>query len=121
MAERHDSAGTPAEHRSASLPRRKPAWLKHKAPAPRQFRATSALLDELGLHTVCREARCPNKGECYASGTATFLILGDVCTRACTFCAVEGEGKLAAPQPALASPRSRPAVRAPHSRSVPAR
>jgi lipoic acid synthetase len=77
-------------------PGRKPAWLKHKAPAPRQYRATGALLDELDLHTVCREARCPNKGECYSSGTATFLILGDVCTRACTFCAVEGEGKAAA-------------------------
>ena len=76
-------------------PRRKPAWLKHKAPAPRQYRATGALLDELQLHTVCREARCPNKGECYASGTATFLILGDVCTRACGFCAVEGEGRTA--------------------------
>jgi lipoic acid synthetase len=74
-------------------PGRKPAWLKHKAPAPRQYRATGALLDELELHTVCREARCPNKGECYASGTATFLILGDVCTRACRFCAVEGEGR----------------------------
>jgi len=74
-------------------PGRKPAWLKLKAPAPRQYRATGALLDELDLHTVCREARCPNKGECYASGTATFLILGDVCTRACTFCVVEGEGK----------------------------
>ena len=70
---------------------RKPAWLKQRAPAPRQYRATGALLAELELHTVCREARCPNKGECYASGTATFLILGDVCTRACRFCAVEGE------------------------------
>jgi len=71
---------------------RKPAWLKRRAPAPRQYRATGALLDELDLHTVCREARCPNKSECYASGTATFLILGDVCTRACRFCAVEGQG-----------------------------
>ncbi len=79
----------------ADTPRRKPAWLKQKAPAPRRFRATGALLDELELHTVCREARCPNKGECFAAGTATFLILGDVCTRACTFCAVEGEGKTA--------------------------
>ncbi len=77
----------------SGVPGRKPAWLKHKAPAPRQYRATGALLDELRLHTVCREARCPNKGECYASGTATFLILGDVCTRACRFCAVESEGK----------------------------
>ena len=84
-----DEGGTPPRRD----PGRKPAWLKHKAPAPRQYRATGALLDELDLHTVCREARCPNKGECYASGTATFLILGDVCTRACTFCAVEGEGK----------------------------
>jgi lipoyl synthase len=83
-------------HSGAALPRRKPAWLKLKAPPPRQFRATGALLDELELHTVCREARCPNKGECFAAGTATFLILGDVCTRACTFCAVEGESKPAA-------------------------
>lgn len=75
------------------IPGRKPAWLKQRAPAPRQYRATGALLDELDLHTVCREARCPNKGECYSFGTATFLILGDVCTRACRFCAVEGEGK----------------------------
>jgi len=78
---------------SAAPGRRKPDWLKIKAPAPRQYRATGALLDELELHTVCAEARCPNKGECFASGTATFLILGDVCTRACTFCAVKGEGK----------------------------
>ncbi len=49
-------------------PGRKPAWLKLKAPEPRQYRATGALLDELELHTVCREARCPNKGECYAVG-----------------------------------------------------
>jgi lipoic acid synthetase len=74
---------------SAARRDRKPAWLKHTAPAPRQFRATGALLDELGLHTVCEEARCPNKGECFGSGTATFLILGDVCTRACRFCSVE--------------------------------
>jgi lipoyl synthase len=68
---------------------RKPAWLKVKAPEPRQYRATAALLDELDLHTVCREARCPNKGECYAAGTATFLILGDTCTRSCRFCSVD--------------------------------
>ena len=76
--------------------RRKPAWLKVKAPAPRQYRATGALLDELELHTVCREARCPNKGECYSSGTATFLILGDTCTRGCRFCAVEHAGPASA-------------------------
>ncbi len=77
---------------AAGTSRRKPDWLKVKAPAPRQFRATGSLLDELDLHTVCREARCPNKGECYASGTATFLIMGDECTRACRFCAIDTGG-----------------------------
>jgi len=76
--------------------RRKPAWLKVKAPEPRRYRATGALLDEHELRTVCREARCPNKGECYASGTATFLILGDTCTRGCRFCAVEHAGAASA-------------------------
>jgi len=77
------------QRRHAAGPLRKPAWLKHRPPAPRPYRATGALLDELGLHTVCEEARCPNKGECFAAGTATFLILGDACTRACRFCSVE--------------------------------
>ena len=67
---------------------RKPEWLKRRVPQARPFRATQALLDGLRLHTVCQEARCPNKGECYAAGTATFLILGDGCTRACRFCSV---------------------------------
>jgi lipoic acid synthetase len=67
---------------------RKPAWLRVKVPAAAPFRATAGLLDELALHTVCDSARCPNRGECFAAGTATFLILGDVCTRACGFCAI---------------------------------
>jgi lipoic acid synthetase len=83
------SGPRPQRSHPPGRPGRKPAWLKHKAPAPRQYRATGALLDELGLHTVCEEARCPNKGECFAAGTATFLILGDACTRACRFCSVE--------------------------------
>jgi len=66
----------------------KPSWLRVRLPAPAPFRATSALLDELELHTVCDEARCPNRGECFSSGTATFLILGDTCTRSCGFCAI---------------------------------
>jgi lipoic acid synthetase len=73
----------------ASAVGRKPSWLKVKAPEPRQYRATGAVVDELDLHTVCREARCPNRGECYSAGTATFLILGRTCTRACRFCSVE--------------------------------
>jgi lipoic acid synthetase len=70
-------------------PARKPSWLKVRPPAPAPFRATGALLDDLHLHTVCEEARCPNKGECFSAGTATFLILGDRCTRDCRFCSVE--------------------------------
>lgn len=71
---------------------RKPPWLKVKAPAAGAFRATGAVLDDARLHTVCDEARCPNKGECFSAGTATFLILGDTCTRTCGFCAVGRAG-----------------------------
>ena len=66
----------------------KPAWLRVRVPAAAPFRATAGVLDELALHTVCAEARCPNRGECFAAGTATFLILGDVCSRGCGFCAI---------------------------------
>jgi len=74
-----------------SIGARKPDWLKVHPPRPRAFRAMSRLLEDLSLHTVCDEARCPNKGECFSAGTATFLILGDACTRNCRFCAV-GQG-----------------------------
>ncbi len=88
-----DGAATPGGAReTGAARRRKPAWLKVGSPAPRPYRATEDLIEGMGLHTVCREARCPNKGECYASGTATFLILGDVCTRHCRFCAVRHAG-----------------------------
>jgi lipoyl synthase len=66
-------------------------------PAAGPYRATEKLLRELGLHSVCEEARCPNKGECFSSGTATFLILGDVCTRACAYCSVRRGNELAPP------------------------
>jgi lipoic acid synthetase len=79
-----------AAHPARGAAARKPSWLKVKAPAPGAFRATGTVLDALRLHTVCDEARCPNKGECFSAGTATFLILGGVCTRTCGFCAVEG-------------------------------
>ncbi len=93
-----------ARKQGSAAGRRKPAWLKIKAPAPRHYRATGALLEELELHTVCSEARCPNKGECFASGTATFLILGDVCTRGCAFCAVEHAGSQRTAAPGAAVP-----------------
>ena len=67
---------------------RKPAWLKVAFPGGPEYLRVKGLLRSSGLHTVCEEARCPNIGECFESGTATFLILGDVCTRSCAFCAV---------------------------------
>ena len=67
---------------------RKPDWLKVSLPNSRAFVEMQGLLDRLVLHSVCREARCPNIGECYGSGTATFLILGNLCTRNCRYCNV---------------------------------
>src|SRR6266545_2737961 len=66
----------------------KPAWLKVRAPGSENYVRLKGLLQNLRLHTVCEEARCPNIGECWHHGTATFMILGDVCTRACAYCAV---------------------------------
>lgn len=67
----------------------KPQWLKTKPPAGENYKRLKLLSRELGLHTVCEEAMCPNIGECWGGGTATFMLLGDVCTRGCRFCAVE--------------------------------
>ena len=69
------------------LPR--PAWIKARAPIGANYERLRGLMRELDLHTVCEEARCANVGECWNRGTATFMILGDVCTRACGFCAVK--------------------------------
>ena len=66
----------------------KPAWLKVRAPGSPNYLRLKGLMKELRLNTVCEEARCPNIGECWHHGTATFMILGDVCTRACGYCAV---------------------------------
>ncbi|MGI8672418.1 MAG: lipoyl synthase [Luteitalea sp.] len=66
----------------------KPEWLKVRAPGSENYLRLQQLMRGLGLHTVCEEARCPNIGECWHHGTATFMILGDVCTRACGYCAV---------------------------------
>jgi lipoic acid synthetase len=68
---------------------RKPPWLKVKAPGSPSYRRIQALMRDKGLHTVCEEANCPNIGECWERGTATFMILGDVCTRRCGFCNVK--------------------------------
>jgi lipoic acid synthetase len=69
-------------------PARKPSWLKVKAPGGTNYVRIKHLMRELGLHTVCEEARCPNIGECWEHQAATFMILGDVCTRNCAYCAV---------------------------------
>jgi lipoic acid synthetase len=66
-----------------------PEWLKRPIPAPGRQAKVRATLGELKLNTVCQSAKCPNQGECFASGTATFLIMGDACTRGCRFCAVD--------------------------------
>lgn len=68
--------------------RRLPPWLKVRAPGGPGWVETRATVKELGLHTVCEEARCPNIGECWGHKTATFMLLGDTCTRNCSFCAV---------------------------------
>ena len=67
----------------------RPEWLRRTAPDPLVFTKMKELMVSLQLHTVCQSAHCPNQGECFARGIATFLILGGVCTRNCTFCAVE--------------------------------
>src|SRR5215210_3794263 len=68
---------------------RKPPWLKVPAPGGPTYRQLKSMISEQNLHTVCEEANCPNVGECWERGTATFMILGDVCTRRCGFCNVQ--------------------------------
>jgi len=66
----------------------KPAWLKVRAPGSQNYIRLKGIMHDLKLNTVCEDAHCPNIGECWHHGTATFMILGDVCTRACAYCAV---------------------------------
>ncbi|GAB4286350.1 MAG: lipoyl synthase [Deferrisomatales bacterium] len=88
----------------------KPSWLKVRFPEGERYRAVRDAVSCRGLHTVCREARCPNVAECWGSGTATFLILGDVCTRGCRFCAVtrgDPAGALPSDEPARVAAAAR--------------
>ncbi len=73
----------------AVQPARRPDWLRVKLPYGPVYRKLVDLMEEHDLHTVCQSARCPNMGECWTAGTATFMILGNVCTRSCGFCAVQ--------------------------------
>ena len=66
----------------------KPNWLRVKLPVGKEYARVRKLVDQYKLHTICESGNCPNMGECWGAGTATFMILGNVCTRSCTFCAV---------------------------------
>jgi lipoyl synthase len=78
-----------SDHPVRAVPERKPPWLKVRFPGGENYMRLKSIMREGGLHTVCEEAHCPNIGECWEAGTATFMILGDTCTRACGFCAVK--------------------------------
>jgi len=68
---------------------RKPSWLKVKLPLGASYRKVKQTVDHYNLHTICQSGNCPNLGECWSTGTATFMILGNICTRSCTFCNVQ--------------------------------
>ncbi len=68
---------------------KKPSWLRVKLPIGEDYKRVRTLVDEYKLHTICQSGNCPNMGECWGAGTATFMILGNVCTRSCSFCAVK--------------------------------
>lgn len=68
---------------------RKPDWLRVKLPIGQNYRHVRQLVDQYSLHTICQSGNCPNMGECWGAGTATFMILGNTCTRSCSFCAVK--------------------------------
>ncbi|MBK8043506.1 MAG: lipoyl synthase [Haliscomenobacter sp.] len=70
-------------------PKRKPDWLRVKLPIGENYKSVRSLVDEYHLHTICQSGNCPNMGECWGAGTATFMILGNTCTRSCSFCAVK--------------------------------
>ena len=78
---------------------KKPEWLRIKAPSDNNYVHVKQTLSTLDLHTVCQEARCPNIAECWGSGTATIMIMGDLCTRHCRFCAVKARYRPASPDP----------------------
>lgn len=72
-----------------TTPMRRPSWIKVRAPSGETYERLQQLMRQKSLHTVCEEAGCPNMGECWGSGTATFLMMGDICTRSCGFCDIK--------------------------------
>lgn len=83
------SSQHPALNEGSAPVRRHPAWLKVRMPGGEGYTKTKAIVSAFKLNTVCQEAQCPNIGECWGHGTATFMLMGDVCTRNCRFCAVQ--------------------------------
>lgn len=81
-----------------AFPGRKPAWLKTRLPQGKEFLAVKEIVEKNKLHTICSSGRCPNMGECWGASTATFMILGNICTRSCKFCNVS-TGKPLPPDP----------------------
>ena len=89
MAERRiEMAMSEAENQEEKVRIQKPKWLRVKLPTGENYRKVRSLVDEHKLHTICESGNCPNMGECWGEGTATFMILGNICTRSCGFCAV---------------------------------
>ena len=82
------TARIPVKIETTTRPQRKPPWIRAKSPADPAVSRLKGVLRQSRLHTVCEEASCPNIGECFAGGTATFMIMGDICTRRCPFCDV---------------------------------
>ncbi|MBX3064344.1 MAG: lipoyl synthase [Anaerolineae bacterium] len=80
---------TPTEAVTTDRPQRRPPWIRVRAPSGETFEQVRGLMRSKTLHTVCEEAHCPNIGECWGRGTATFLMMGDVCTRSCGFCDIK--------------------------------
>lgn len=89
MATRDRTRRTASEARASLPPLRRPEWIKVRAPSGETVDWLRGLMRAQALHTVCEEAMCPNLGECWGAGTATFLLMGDVCTRSCGFCDVK--------------------------------
>ncbi len=83
------STGAPLLQAHPTNATRMPVWIRQNLGRERHYPGTAAAVHGHGLHTVCEEARCPNRGECWSRGTATFMLLGDTCTRACAFCSVK--------------------------------
>ncbi len=84
-----DQEASPNEHPTQDAvpsPTRRPDWIKVRAPSGETYEKLRGMMRQKALHTVCEEARCPNMGECWGAGTATFLLMGEICTRSCGFC-----------------------------------